>query len=181
MYLVCQQRSKGYLYGNIYVAACAYQCCSLDNKQQTIQKNTNLQVLQLRQIGKYPRWKLFDFVVLQISARTRLITITAYLMTTTISQKKNPYHSLSQFLSYQVIAIVLPSLCTGNCTCVHRKRSFSLENGTMLQTLFARGTQREDSSNHLNIVLLNVFQYLNGRYRHIFIPQKFFHLFGFPS
>ena len=28
--------------------------------------------------------------------------------------------------------------------------------------------------NHLNIALLNVFQYLNGRYRHIFIPQKFF-------
>ena len=27
--------------------------------------------------------------------------------------------------------------------------------------------------NHLNIALLNVFQYLNGRYRHIFIPQNF--------
>ena len=27
---------------------------------------------------------------------------------------------------------------------------------------------------HLNIALLNVFQYLNGRYRHIFIPWKFF-------
>ena len=27
--------------------------------------------------------------------------------------------------------------------------------------------------NHLNMALLNVFQYLNGRYRHIFIPQKF--------
>ena len=25
--------------------------------------------------------------------------------------------------------------------------------------------------NHLNIALLNVFQYLNGRYRHIFIPS----------
>ena len=24
--------------------------------------------------------------------------------------------------------------------------------------------------NHLNIALLNVFQYLNGRYRHTFIP-----------
>ena len=24
--------------------------------------------------------------------------------------------------------------------------------------------------NHLNIALLNVFQYFNGRYRHIFIP-----------
>ena len=24
--------------------------------------------------------------------------------------------------------------------------------------------------NHLNIALLNVYQYLNGRYRHIFIP-----------
>ena len=39
---------------------------------------------------------------------------------------------------------------------------------------WCRGTQREYSSNHLNIALLNVFQYLNGRHRHIFIPQKFF-------
>ena len=35
--------------------------------------------------------------------------------------------------------------------------------------------------NHLNIALLNVFYYLNGRYRHIFYPRKFFHLFGCPS
>ena len=28
--------------------------------------------------------------------------------------------------------------------------------------------------NNLNIALLNVFFYLNGRYRHIFIPEKFF-------
>ena len=35
--------------------------------------------------------------------------------------------------------------------------------------------------NHLNIALLNVFKYLNDRYRHPFIPLKFFHLFGFPS
>ena len=27
--------------------------------------------------------------------------------------------------------------------------------------------------NHLNIALLNVFLYLNGRYRHIFIPKNF--------
>ena len=27
--------------------------------------------------------------------------------------------------------------------------------------------------NHLNIALLNVFKYLNGRYRHIFVPQNF--------
>ena len=27
--------------------------------------------------------------------------------------------------------------------------------------------------NHLNIALLNVFLYLNGGYRHIFIPWKF--------
>ena len=35
--------------------------------------------------------------------------------------------------------------------------------------------------NHLNIALLNVFWYLNGRYRHIFYPLNIFHLFGFPS
>ena len=28
--------------------------------------------------------------------------------------------------------------------------------------------------NYLNITLLNVFYYLNGRYRYIFIPYKFF-------
>ena len=33
-----------------------------------------------------------------------------------------------------------------------------------------RGTQREYSSKTLNIALLNVFWYLNGRYRNIFIP-----------
>ena len=33
-----------------------------------------------------------------------------------------------------------------------------------------RGTQRGYSSKPLNIALLNVFQYLNGKYRHIFIP-----------
>ena len=27
--------------------------------------------------------------------------------------------------------------------------------------------------NHLNIALLNVFQYLNGRYRHILSPENF--------
>ena len=33
-----------------------------------------------------------------------------------------------------------------------------------------RGTQRELVQNHLNIALINVFQYLNGSYRNIFIP-----------
>ena len=28
--------------------------------------------------------------------------------------------------------------------------------------------------NHLNIALLNVVYYLNGRYRYIFMPKKFF-------
>ena len=35
---------------------------------------------------------------------------------------------------------------------------------------FPRGTQRGYSSKPLNITLLNVFSYLNGRYRHVFIP-----------
>ena len=43
-----------------------------------------------------------------------------------------------------------------------------------------RGTQPEYSSKPVNIALLNVFQYLNGRYRLIFYPLKTFHLFGFP-
>ena len=33
-----------------------------------------------------------------------------------------------------------------------------------------RGTLQEYSSNHLNIALLNLFWYLNGKYRHILIP-----------
>ena len=33
-----------------------------------------------------------------------------------------------------------------------------------------RGTQRGYSSKPLNIALFKVFLYLNGRYRHIFIP-----------
>ena len=36
------------------------------------------------------------------------------------------------------------------------------------------GAPNEKIVQNLNIALLNVFQYLNGRYRHIFIPQKFF-------
>ena len=30
-----------------------------------------------------------------------------------------------------------------------------------------------NENNHLNIALLNVFQYLNGRYRYVFTPLKF--------
>ena len=93
----------------IYLAVCAYQCCSLDNKQQTIQKNTNLQVLQLRQTGKYPRWKLINFVVVQFSARTRLIILTAFLMTTTISEKK------PSSLSTLVLVVVASCLSTDLC------------------------------------------------------------------
>ena len=39
---------------------------------------------------------------------------------------------------------------------------------------FARAPNENIVQNHLNIALLNVFYYLNGRYKHIFIPQKFF-------
>ena len=45
----------------------------------------------------------------------------------------------------------------------------------------SRGIQREYSSKPLKHSIVNVFYYLTGRYRHIFIPQKTFHLFGFPS
>ena len=38
------------------------------------------------------------------------------------------------------------------------------------QERFTRGTQRGYTSKPLNIALLNVFKYLNVRYRHIFIP-----------
>ena len=53
-------------HGILCVVPVAFQCCSLVNKQHTIQKNSNLQPLYLRQIGKYPRRKLFDLIVVQI-------------------------------------------------------------------------------------------------------------------
>ena len=39
---------------------------------------------------------------------------------------------------------------------------------------FAGAPNQNIVQNHLNIALLNVFYYLNGRYKHIFIPPKFF-------
>ena len=121
MYLKCQQRSEGYPYGNSYTWLLAHtSVLVLIINGRQYKKNTNLQVLYLRYIGKYPRWKLFNFVVGQPPARIRLIILTAYLMTTTISQK-NSHHCLFQFLSYLLIATVLTSVCTGNFTCVHGK------------------------------------------------------------
>ena len=128
MYLVCQPRSKGYPYGNLYTWLLPHTSVLVLIINSRQYKKYNLQVLQLRQIGKYPRWKLFNFVVEQNPARIRLIILTAYLTSTTISQK-NPHHCLFQFLSYLLIAIVLTSVCTGNFTCVHGKLVISLENG----------------------------------------------------
>ena len=51
----------------------------------------------------------------------------------------------------------------------------------LVMTIKVRGTQREYSSKLLKNALLIIFQYLNRRYRHIFVPKKTFHLFGFPS
>ena len=39
---------------------------------------------------------------------------------------------------------------------------------------FAGAPNENIVQNHLNIALLNIFYYLNGRYKHIFIPKKFF-------
>ena len=39
---------------------------------------------------------------------------------------------------------------------------------------FAGAHNENIVQNQLNIALWNVFYYLNGRYKHIFIPQKFF-------
>ena len=41
------------------------------------------------------------------------------------------------------------------------------------QGIYSGAPNEDIVQNHLNIALLNVFQYLNGRYRHIFIPWKF--------
>ena len=67
----------------------------------------------------------------------------------------------------------VPSL---NCVVKHRQQETIwrlLEKVTAKTTRViynCRGTQRGYSSKPLNKALLNVFQYLNGRYRHIFIP-----------
>ena len=46
---------------------------------------------------------------------------------------------------------------------------------TLITQIKTAGAPNENMvQNHLNMALLNVFQYLNGRYRHIFIPLKFF-------
>ena len=39
---------------------------------------------------------------------------------------------------------------------------------------FAGAPNENIVQNHLNMALSNVFYYLNGRYKHIFIPQNFF-------
>ena len=77
----------------ICVVDFAYQCYSLVNKQRKMQKNSNLQELQLRQIGKYPTRKLFNFVVVQVPARISLIILTAYFLTRMFSETQ-PYPSL---------------------------------------------------------------------------------------
>ena len=58
----------------------------------------------------------------------------------------------------------VPEIAFNICT----RQSHLPENGR--EGLKLRGTQRGYSSKPLNIALLNVFKYLNGRYRHIFIP-----------
>ena len=81
----------------ICVVAFAYYCCSLVNKQQTIQKSLDLQKRQLTQIGKYPRRKLFDFIVAQVPVRISFIISTPFLMTLKMITEKQPYPSLFQF------------------------------------------------------------------------------------
>ena len=44
----------------------------------------------------------------------------------------------------------------------------------LLHTIRTGAPNENVVQNHLNIALLDVFWYLNGKYRHIFIPWKFF-------
>ena len=128
MYLVCQPRSEGYPYGNLYTWLLAHtSVVVLIINSRQYKKYPNLQELQLRQIGKYLRWKLLNFVVVQPPARMRLIILIAHLYDNNNNQSKKPHHRLFQFLSYLLIAIALSSVCTGNFTCHHENWSFFLQ------------------------------------------------------
>ena len=135
MYLVCQPRSEGYLYGNLYTWLLAHTSVLvliINSRQYKKYKLTSL----VAQID----WKISQVEAVQFCCCTATcknkVNYFNCVSHDNNNQSKNPHHCLFQFLSYLLIAIVLTSVCTGNFTCVHGKRSFSLENGTMLQTLF---------------------------------------------
>ena len=82
-------------YGFLYVWLLSQTCVVvlLISNRQKRQKSSNLQPIQASRIGKYSRWKLFNFVVVQVPARTSLIILTAYSITRMFSEKQ-PYPSL---------------------------------------------------------------------------------------
>ena len=105
----------------ICVVAFAYYLCSLVNKQQTIQKSSDLQRPQLRQIGKYPRRKLFDFIVVQYPVRLSFNYFSCVFYNLKNDHRKTTSSQSILVLSLLLLAAVLTSSCTGNLTCVHGK------------------------------------------------------------
>ena len=119
--LVCQPRSEGYSYGNLYTWLLA---------------NTSVVVLIINS-RQYPKkykltslvaqidWKISQVEAVQFCCRTATcknkVNYFNCVSHDNNNQSKNPHHCLFQFLSYLLIAIVLTSVCTGNFTYVHGK------------------------------------------------------------
>ena len=137
MYLVCQPRSKGYPYGKLYTWLLAHTSVLvlIINSKQCKKKKKKL----TRFVAQID-WKISQVEAVQFYCRTATckskVNYFNCVSHDNNNQSKNSHHCLFQFLSYLLIAIVLTSVCTGNFTCVHGKLVISLENGTMLQTLF---------------------------------------------
>ena len=128
MYLVCQPRSKGYPYGNLYTWLLAHTSVLvliINSRQYKKYKLTSI----VAQID----WKISQVEAVQFCCWTATcknkVNYFNCVSHDNNNQSKNPHHCLFQFLSYLLIAIVLTSVCTGNFTCVHGKLVISSENG----------------------------------------------------
>ena len=137
MYLVCQPRSKGYPFGNLYTWLLAHTSVlvlKINSKQCKKKKKLTRFVAQID-------WKISQLEAVQFYCRTATckskVNYFNCLSHDNNNQSKSPHHCLFQFLSYLLIAIVLTSVCTGNFTCVHRKlviflRKWNYALGTIL-------------------------------------------------
>ena len=78
-------------------------------------------------------------------------------------------------IDWLLLLFLLPTVDQSGMRLLHKEengRDYSQPDLTSSPVL--SGAHNENIvQNHLNIELLNVFQYLNGRYRHIFSPKNF--------
>ena len=126
MYLVCQPRSEGYPYRNLYTWLLAHTSVLvliINSRQYKKYKLTSI----VAQID----WKISQVEAVQFCCWTATckskVNYFNCVSHDNNNQSKNPHHCLFQFLSYLLIAIVLTSVCTGNFTCLHENWSFFLQ------------------------------------------------------